>query len=80
MPYEPTAMVPLGDTGLHVTRLGFGGASIGGLKVASQSGWFAARPSGTENVYKVYAESFLGEEHLARVIEEAQAVVTEALG
>ena len=56
------------------------GAPIGGLKVVTEHAWFAARPSGTENVYKVYAESFLGEEHLARVIEEAQAVVTEALG
>jgi phosphoglucomutase len=46
----------------------------------TEHAWFAARPSGTENVYKVYAESFLGEEHLARVIEEAQAVVTQALG
>jgi phosphoglucomutase len=56
------------------------GAPIGGLKVVTEHAWFAARPSGTENVYKVYAESFLGEEHLARVIEEAQAVVAEALG
>ena len=43
-------------------------------------GWFAARPSGTEDVYKVYAESFLGDVHLARIIDEAQAVVAEALG
>ena len=42
-------------------------------------GWFAARPSGTENVYKVYAESFRGEDHLARIIDEAQAVVSAAL-
>jgi phosphoglucomutase len=56
------------------------GAPIGGLKVVTEHAWFAARPSGTENVYKVYAESFLGEDHLARVIEEAQAVVTQALG
>ncbi len=56
------------------------GAPIGGLKVETEHGWFAARPSGTENVYKVYAESFLGDEHLARIIDEAQAVVTEALG
>ena len=56
------------------------GAPIGGLKVVTEHAWFAARPSGTENVYKVYAESFLGEEHLARVIEEAQAVVAQALG
>ena len=51
------------------------GAPIGGLKVATENGWFAARPSGTENVYKIYAESFRGEEHLDRLIEEAQALV-----
>ena len=55
------------------------GAPIGGLKVVTAEGWFAARPSGTENVYKVYAESFRGEDHLARIIEEAQAVVTAAV-
>ena len=55
------------------------GASIGGLKVTTQNGWFAARPSGTENVYKIYAESFLGEEHLARLVEEAKGLVGKAL-
>ena len=55
------------------------GAAIGGLKVATEHAWFAARPSGTEDVYKVYAESFRGEAHLARVLEEAQALVTNAL-
>jgi phosphoglucomutase len=55
------------------------GAEIGGLKVASQNGWFAARPSGTEDVYKVYAESFRGPEHLQRIVEEAQAIVAQAL-
>jgi phosphoglucomutase len=55
------------------------GAPIGGLKVVTENAWFAARPSGTENVYKVYAESFRGEDHLAQVIDEAQAVVTQAL-
>jgi phosphoglucomutase len=55
------------------------GAQIGGLKVVAESAWFAARPSGTENIYKVYAESFRGPEHLARVLEEAQAVVNGAL-
>ena len=55
------------------------GASIGGLKVATESGWFAARPSGTEDVYKIYAESFQGPEHLARIQEEARAVVSAAL-
>ena len=52
---------------------------IGGLKVVSKSGWFAVRPSGTEDVYKIYAESFLGEEHLRRIQEEAQITVNQAL-
>ena len=55
------------------------GAPIGGLKVATESGWFAARPSGTEDVYKIYAESFKGPEALARIQEEARAVVSAAL-
>ncbi|UTR80139.1 phosphoglucomutase (alpha-D-glucose-1,6-bisphosphate-dependent) [Streptomyces cavourensis] len=55
------------------------GAAIGGLKVCTDSAWFAARPSGTEDVYKVYAESFQGPDHLARVQEEARALVSEAL-
>jgi phosphoglucomutase len=54
------------------------GAAIGGLKVVTRNGWFAARPSGTENVYKVYAESFTSAEHLERVFEEAQAIVGAA--
>jgi phosphoglucomutase len=55
------------------------GAGIGGLKVTTANGWFAARPSGTENVYKIYAESFLGEEHLTRLVEEAKGMVGKAL-
>jgi phosphoglucomutase len=55
------------------------GAGIGGLKVTTASGWFAARPSGTENVYKIYAESFQGEEHLMRLVEEAKGMVGKAL-
>jgi phosphoglucomutase len=55
------------------------GAPIGGLKVSTGSGWFAARPSGTEDVYKIYAESFRGSEHLSLIQEEARAVVSEAL-
>ncbi|MGI5241467.1 phosphoglucomutase (alpha-D-glucose-1,6-bisphosphate-dependent) [Dactylosporangium sp. CA-139066] len=55
------------------------GAAIGGLKVTTGSGWFAARPSGTEDVYKVYAESFQGPEHLARIQDEARGVVSAAL-
>ncbi len=55
------------------------GAPIGGLKVVTASGWFAARPSGTEDVYKLYAESFRGPEHLAQIQREAQAILTAAL-
>jgi phosphoglucomutase len=55
------------------------GAPIGGLKVVAEQGWFAARPSGTEDVYKLYAESFRGREHLKRIQEEAQALVTNAM-
>src|SRR2546425_1037602 len=55
------------------------GAPIGGLKVATANGWFAARPSGTEDVYKIYAESFVGREHLARVQDEARALVAAVL-
>lgn len=54
-------------------------APIGGLKVVTRSGWFAARPSGTENIYKIYAESFLSREHLDSIIEEAQRIVGDAL-
>jgi phosphoglucomutase len=54
-------------------------APIGGLKVVAEQGWFAARPSGTEDIYKIYAESFLGPDHLKRIQDEAQAIVSEAL-
>jgi phosphoglucomutase len=53
------------------------GAALGGLKVTTKNGWFAARPSGTENVYKIYAESFLGKDHLGRLQEEAQALISK---
>jgi phosphoglucomutase len=56
------------------------GAPIGGLKVIAESGWFAARPSGTEDVYKLYAESFRGPDHLAAIQEQAQAIVAAAIG
>jgi len=55
------------------------GSPIGGVKVVTANGWFAARPSGTEEVYKVYAESFRGEAHLRRIQEEAQTIVAKAL-
>jgi phosphoglucomutase len=54
-------------------------AAIGGLKVVTANGWFAARPSGTENVYKIYAESFISPEHLSRIQAEAQEIVNAAL-
>ena len=63
-----------------LTRAPFNNAAIGGLKVVTANGWFAARPSGTENVYKIYAESFLSAEHLARIQAEAQAIVDATLG
>ena len=56
------------------------GAPIGGIKVAAASGWFAARPSGTEDITKIYAESFQGPAHLRRILQDAQAIVDEALG
>jgi phosphoglucomutase len=56
------------------------GAPVGGLKVVTESGWFAARPSGTEDVYKLYAESFRGPEHLAAIQEEARAIIAGAIG
>lgn len=62
-----------------VTKAEGNGAEIGGLKVVTENGWFAARPSGTEDVYKIYAESFLGADHLKRIQEEAQAMVDGVL-
>jgi len=56
------------------------GNPIGGVKVVAKDGWFAARPSGTEDIYKIYAESFKGEGHLKRIQEEAQVIVGRALG
>jgi phosphoglucomutase len=50
------------------------------LKVVSENGWFAARPSGTEDIYKIYAESFVDEAHLARILDEARSIVGKALG
>jgi phosphoglucomutase len=55
------------------------GAPLGGIKVVAPNGWFAARPSGTEDIYKIYAESFLGDDHLCRILEEAQAIVNKTL-
>jgi len=54
-------------------------AAIGGIKVVTEGGWFAARPSGTEDVYKLYAESLRSAEHLARIVEQAREIVADAL-
>ncbi len=62
-----------------LTRAPGNNAPIGGLKVVAENGWFAARPSGTEDIYKIYAESFRGEDHLERILDEAQAIVGAAL-
>ncbi|MBS1208228.1 MAG: phosphoglucomutase, alpha-D-glucose phosphate-specific [Proteobacteria bacterium] len=62
-----------------LTRAPGNDAAIGGLKVATKNGWFAARPSGTEDIYKIYAESFIGTQHLQQIITEAQTIVTAAL-
>ncbi len=79
-PENVTASELAGDSiTAKLTRAPGNDAPIGGLKVVSAGGWFAARPSGTENVYKVYAESFRGPEHLDRIVNEAQQIVTAAL-
>lgn len=62
-----------------LTKAPYNQAAIGGLKVVTENGWFAARPSGTENIYKIYVESFLGEQHLRQIQGEAQEIVSDAL-
>jgi phosphoglucomutase len=64
----------------RLTRAPGNDAAIGGLKVVAENGWFAARPSGTEDVYKIYAESFLGADHLRQIQQEAKAIVDAAMG
>jgi len=79
-PEAVTAKTLAGDAITQkLTRAPGNHADIGGLKVCTQNGWFAARPSGTENIYKVYAESFKGEPHLDAIVAEAQAIVTASL-
>jgi phosphoglucomutase len=79
-PSDVTASELAGDEiTARLTEAPGNGAPLGGLKVTTDAGWFAASPSGTEDVYKVYAESFRGPEHLARIQEEAQSVVAAAL-
>ncbi|HTG41730.1 MAG TPA: phosphoglucomutase (alpha-D-glucose-1,6-bisphosphate-dependent) [Methylomirabilota bacterium] len=80
-PADVTASTLAGDPITAIlTRAPGNDAPIGGLKVVTANGWFAARPSGTENVAKVYAESFRGEEHLAQLLDEAQALVASVTG
>ena len=64
---------------MKLTQASGNGAPIGGLKVITRNGWFAARPSGTEAIYKVYAESFKDEAHLQAIVTEAQEIVYAAL-
>ncbi len=79
-PDQVSATELAGDTIVaKLTTAPGNGASIGGLKVVTDQGWFAARPSGTEDVYKLYAESFRGKDHLKRIQEEAQALISKAL-
>ncbi|MDQ1346848.1 MAG: phosphoglucomutase, partial [Acidobacteriota bacterium] len=63
----------------RLTHAPANGAAIGGLKVTSENGWFAARPSGTENIYKIYAESFRGDAHLQAILAEAREIVSAAI-
>jgi phosphoglucomutase len=76
VPSSELAGEPITDV---LTRAPGNDAPIGGLKVVAEHGWFAARPSGTEDVYKVYAESLQSEEHLERIVAEAQQIVKDAL-
>jgi phosphoglucomutase len=78
-PRDISAASLAGEKILTIATTAPNGSPIGGLKVTAENGWFAARPSGTEEVYKIYAESFKGKEHLSRIQEEAQAIVSKAL-
>jgi len=90
-PEQKAALAKLSPADVHVTQIAGeriekvlttapGDANpIGGIKVIAKNGWFAARPSGTEEIYKIYAESFLGQDHLRRLEEEAQTIVSETL-
>ncbi len=79
-PEEVTASTLAGEPIIdRLTHAPGNGASIGGLKVVAANGWFAARPSGTENIYKIYAESFKGEDHLQTIVSEARQIVDKVL-
>ena len=78
-PDQVTAVTLAGEPILaKLTRAPGNDAAIGGLKVVTDNGWFAARPSGTEDIYKIYTESFKGPEHLAQIQAEAQEIVRQA--
>ena len=80
-PQDVTAATLAGEPiTAKLTRAPGNQAPIGGLKVVAAGGWFAARPSGTENIYKIYAESFRSEDHLKAVVSEAREIVNTALG
>ena len=79
-PEQVTAATLAGEPILaKLTKAPGNGAALGGLKVITENGWFAARPSGTEDVYKIYAESFKGQEHLDTLKREAQQIVSAAI-
>jgi phosphoglucomutase len=79
-PEQVTAEMMAGEPiTAKLTHAPANGAAIGGLKVCTENGWFAARPSGTEDIYKIYAESFIGEEHLKQIQAEAREIVNAAL-
>ena len=79
-PDKVTASTLAGDAiTAKLTNAPGNNAPIGGLKVASDGGWFAARPSGTENIYKLYAESLKSQEHLDEIVSEAQKIVAASL-
>jgi phosphoglucomutase len=90
-PEQKAALERLSAADIHITEIAGekvqqvltsapgDGNAIGGIKVIAENGWFAARPSGTEEIYKIYAESFLGQEHLRRIEREAQSIVSETL-
>ena len=90
-PEQKTALQRLSAADVHVSELAGkkisqiltaapgDGNPIGGVKVSAKNGWFAVRPSGTEDIYKIYAERFLGQDHLRHIEEEAQTILSEAL-
>ena len=79
-PEDVKVIALAGEPITHVLTRAPSGAPLGGIKVVTRGGWFAARPSGTEEVYKLYAESFRGPEHLAAIQEQAREIIAAAIG